>query len=118
MYLKVIFSEDKKKNQNQNQNQRIIQVEKATFTPLVFSTMGGMAKECARYHKRMAVLISNKTKEEYSNVVNHIRTRVRFTILKSTLVAIRGQRGKPTKEYTNICELSFNTLPDVPSYEV
>ena len=115
--MKQIF-EDQEREKKNEYNQRIMQIEKATFTPLVFSTMGGMAKECARYHKRIATLISNKTKEDYSNVVNHIRTRVRFSILKSTLVAIRGQRGKPMKEYTDISELSFNTLPDMPSYEV
>ena len=99
-------------------NQRIVQVERATFTPLVFSTTGGMAPECARYHKKVAELIANKTKEEYSKVVNHIRTRVRFTLLKSTLLAIRGERGKPKKAQANVTELSFNTLPDMPSYEV
>ena len=56
-------------------NQRIMQVEKATFTPLVFSTSGGMAPECTKYHKRLAVLISNKTKEEYSKVMNHTLNR-------------------------------------------
>ena len=56
-------------------NQRIMQVEKATFTPLVFSTSGGMAPECNKYHKRLAVLISNKTKEEYSKVMNHTLNR-------------------------------------------
>ena len=77
-----------------------------------------MAPECARYHKKVAELIANKTKEEYSKVVNHIRTRVRFTLLKSTLLAIRGERGKPKKAQANVTELSFNTLPDMPSYEV
>ena len=98
-------------------NQRIIQVERATFTPLVFSTMGGMAKECTKYHKRVAELISNKTGEEYSKVMNFVRTRVRFTLLKSTLIAIRGERGKARKT-KNISELSFNTIPDMPSYEI
>ena len=99
-------------------NQRVIQVEKATFTPLIFSTSGGMAPECTLFHKRLAVLISNKTKEEYSHVMNHLRTRLRFTLLKSTLIAIRGERGKICKAKVNITDLSFNTIPDMPSYEV
>ena len=28
---------------------RVLEVEQATFTPLVFSTTGGMAAECKRY---------------------------------------------------------------------
>ena len=91
-------------------NQRVVQIERATFTPLVFSTTGGMAPECTRYHKRVAELISNKTGEEYSKVMNYMRTRVRFTLLKSTLLAIRGERGKP--------KISFNTVAVMQSYEV
>ena len=99
-------------------NQRIIQVEKATFTPLVFSTSGGMAPECTKFHKKLAVHIANKTKEEYSHVMNHLRTRLRFTLLRSTLIALRGERGKFRKPNVNITELSFNTIPEMPSYEV
>ena len=100
-------------------NQRIIQVEKATFTPLVFSTTGGMAPECTRFHKKVAQLVSKKTKEEYSHVMSHLRTRLRFTLLKSTLLALRGERGKRSKcRPTKISELSFNTVPEMPSYEV
>ena len=62
-------------------NQRIMQVERASFTPLVFSTSGGMTRECTKYHKKIAELVANKTKEDYSKVVSHIRTRIRFTLL-------------------------------------
>ena len=99
-------------------NQRIIQVEKASFTPLVFTTSGGMGPECTRYHKKVARLISLKTKEEYSQVMNHLRTRLRFTLLRSTLIALRGERGKPKKPVGSMTDLSFNMLPEMPSYEV
>ena len=99
-------------------NQRVIQVEKASFTPLVFSTSGGMALECTKYHKKVAELIALKTKEDYSKVMNHLRTRLRFTLLKSTLIAVRGERGKSRKPTENISDLSFNMVPEMPSYEV
>ena len=99
-------------------NNRVIQVEKASFTPLIFSTSGGMAKECTKYHKQIAQLISIKTKEDYSHVMNHLRTRLRYALLKSTLIAIRGERGKERKSKECISELSFNTIPEMPSYEV
>ena len=38
-------------------NRRILEVEKATFTPLVFSTTGGMGKEAEKFHKRLASLL-------------------------------------------------------------
>ena len=44
-------------------NERILQVEKGSFTPLIFSTTGGMGPECARFHKRVAELISSKRGE-------------------------------------------------------
>ena len=79
---------------------------------------GGMAHECTLFHKKIAQLISEKSKEEYSHVMNHLRTRLRFTLLKSTLIAIRGERGKSRKPESSLSELSFNTVPEVPSYEV
>ena len=52
-----------------------------------------MGPEATRYHKRVAELISSKRGEKYSDVVNHIRTRIRFSLLKSVLIAVRGERG-------------------------
>ena len=46
-------------------NDRIIQVEKSSFTPLVFSTSGGMGKEAETLHKRLVKLISEKRGTSY-----------------------------------------------------
>ena len=35
-------------------NERVINVEKGTFTPLIFTTTGCMGPECERLDKRMA----------------------------------------------------------------
>ena len=43
-------------------NDRIINIEKASFTPFVFTTTGGMGPECERFNRRLAELISNKRK--------------------------------------------------------
>ena len=72
----------KKDEKKHAYNQLIIQVEKATFTPLVFSTTGGMAPECTLFHKKVAEHIAMKTKEEYLDVMNHLRTRLRFSLPK------------------------------------
>ena len=42
-------------------NARVLQVEKSSFTPLVFSTTGGMGGEADRFFKHLAMKISNKT---------------------------------------------------------
>ena len=92
-------------------NSRIIQIEKGSFTPLVFSTLGGMGKEADRYHKRLGQLIAEKRDESYSDVVNFIRTRLSVCLMKSILIGLRGVRGKATKEVkTPISNLSFNLI--------
>ena len=110
--------EDSKKREY---NDRIMHVEKASFSPLVFSTTGGMGTECSRYHKRIAELIAKKSGDSYSDVVNHIRTRIRFALLKSTLIAVRGERGGSRKRSNNpapMVDLSLNLVPQQSTYEV
>ena len=75
-------------------NQRIIDVEKATFVPLVFSTNGAMGNEADRFNKRLATLISIKRSISYSEAITFIRRKLRFSILKTSLIALRGYRGQ------------------------
>ena len=93
--------------------ERVRNVEKASFTPLVFTTTGGMGPECTRMNKRLAELICNKTNEKYSHVVRHLRTRLRFALLRTSLIAIRGFRGRSNVEENELEmeEISFNLIP-------
>ena len=47
---------------NRKYDSRVTEIEQDTFTPLVFTTTGGMADECLRYHSRLAELLSAKSK--------------------------------------------------------
>ena len=96
-----------------------MQVEKASFTLLVFMKIGGMGKECALFNKRLASMIAEKTKEQYLQVMGHIRTRLlRFALLKSTLVAARGYRGKSNSAAEREeDEIDFNLIPEETTYE-
>jgi hypothetical protein len=98
-------------------NSRILQVEKGTFTPLIYSTFGGCGPVADRYHKRLAKLISWKRNEDYAKVVSHMRIKFRFAILRSTLVALRGERGKKTRNVAAVSSTSFNLIPSAMSYE-
>ena len=60
---------------------------------------------------------SKKTKEEYASVMNHMRTRIRFSIMRSVLVALRGQRGKPTTSAKPLAVTSFDLIPQSMAYE-
>ena len=77
--------EDEKKRKYSS---RIIEVENGTFTPLVFTTIGGMSQECQRYHSRLAELISSKKQEEYATTITWIRTKVSFAILRTALSSL------------------------------
>ena len=84
-------------------------MERGSFTPIVGSTFGGWGKEAERHHKRIATLIASKKNEEYADVISHIRTRLRFSILKSVLTAVRGVRGK-SRPAEPLSSVSFNLI--------
>ncbi len=73
---------------------RVLEVEKANFTPLVMATTGGMSPECSAFFKRLAEKLSFKLDQNYSNVISFIRRRIRFDLLKTCLISIRGFKGK------------------------
>ena len=55
---------------------RVLEVERGTFTPLVFTTTGGMSDECQRYHSRFAELLAVKKQESYASIIAWIRARL------------------------------------------
>ena len=77
-------------NKKREYNARIIEVEKASFTPLVFSTSGGMGEEATRFYKHLTGKISQKKQQRYCDVVAFIRRRLRFDLLRTCLISIRG----------------------------
>ena len=110
--MDVVYKQHEKEKKDVY-NDRVMNVEKGSLTPLVFSTTGGMGPECSKMNKRLALLISNKNGEKYAHVLNHIRTRLRFALLKSILVAIRGVRGQKKYQEKHINDISFNLIPNI-----
>ena len=100
---------------------RVINTERATFIPLVFTTAATTAPECSKFHQRLAEIISSKRKEQYSKVLNYIRTRISFAMLKSILVSIHGVREKYSErtdhEIKRASEVAFGLIPFEDSYE-
>ncbi|XP_048582338.1 uncharacterized protein LOC5520811 isoform X1 [Nematostella vectensis] len=85
---------------------RVLEVEQASFTPLVFGSTGGMASECQQFHSRLAELIAEKKGELYSTTVSWIRAKVSFAILRSALLCLRGSRS-PRRAHVNIYDNDF-----------
>ncbi len=53
-------------------------------------------------------------------MINYIRTRISFALLKSILVSIHGVRGKKEKCYDNVKHVSgvaFGLIPTEAMYE-
>ena len=61
--LEKVYKQHEAKKQ-QESRRRIIDIEHGTFTPLVLTTGGGMAREATVFYKRLASL--QKRNEEYS----------------------------------------------------
>ena len=89
-------------HQNEKKRQyssRVLDIEHGTFTPLIFTTTGGMGNECLSYHSRLAELISIKKGEEYAKTISWIRARTSFALLRSALICLRGTRSTVRKSW-------------------
>ena len=87
--------------------ERVNEIEHGTFTPLIFTTTGGMSKECKTFHSRLAQLISTKKGEDYHTTVAWIRAKTCFSLLRSSLVCLRGSRT-PKRLLNNISNLDID----------
>ena len=93
-------------------NSRIIQIEKGTFTPLVFSTTGGMGIEAQKPIKKLAQKMELATGQRYSDSVSFMRRRLRFELLKTTVIALRGDRGHRMRtDFREFQDLDLNLEP-------
>ena len=92
---------------------RVMEIEQGTFTPLVFTTTGSMAKVCSRYHSRLAELLSSKKQEDYATTMSWIRAKVSFAILRSALLCLRGSRSPRQRKSVNISENDLQIESDL-----
>ena len=73
---------------------RVREEEQGSFTPLVFSTSGGMGRAATVTYKRLATLIAAKREQPYSNVMGWLRCHLSFSLLRSTVMCLRGSRSR------------------------
>ena len=81
------------KDKRRKYEQRIREVEMASFTPLVFSTSGGMSGCTNIFYKRLAYLFSLKKKLDYSNVMAWLRCGLSVSLIRSAIACLRGARS-------------------------
>ena len=88
------MSEHHEQRKKAEYNRHVQDIDKGCFEPIVFSTTGGMGAEAQRFFKRLAEKIAKKKDTPYTKAISFVRRRVRFDLVKTVLIALRGFRGK------------------------
>ena len=69
------------KEKKRKYSSRVINTEKSSFVPLVYSTAGSVAPECEKHHKRVAELLSNRRNEKYADlIINKINNKINLNL--------------------------------------
>ena len=74
--------------------ERVREVERAAFTPLVFSAAGGASKLTITFLKRLASLFAERLNEPYCVAMAWLRARLSFSLLRSAIACLRSSRRK------------------------
>ena len=73
--------------------ERIQNIDHGTFTPLVFTTLGGMGPAAGAFYARLAEIMAEKKQQPRSSVAAWMRCRLSFSLLRSALLCLRGTRS-------------------------
>ena len=95
------------KEKRRTYEQRVREVELGSFTPLVFSATGGMAKSATITYQCLASLLAEKRDLPYSQVIGWLRCRISFSLIRSAIMCIRGSRQVNETQY-NMIDLALH----------
>ena len=93
-----------------------MEIEQGSFTLLVFTTTGGMADECIKYHSKLAELIAKKKGESCSNAISWIRAKVSFAIVRSAILYLRGSISSRRQLDFADSDLQIDNIRAFPNY--
>ena len=95
--------EDAKKHEY---GHRVRDVEHGVFTPLVFTSTGGMGCEATVFYKRLVDLLATHWGQEYSQTINWLKCCLSFTLLRCAIMCIRGSRSSAHRPVLGPLDLS------------
>ena len=72
---------------------RVREVDRGTFTPLVFSSTGGAGPAAKAFIKRLANMLAAKKETDYATTIDWLRCRLSFSLLRSSILCLRGSRS-------------------------
>ena len=77
----LLVAYSKHEQEKRRHYERVRELENSTFTPLVFSTAGGMGRAATATIQRLAGLLSEKWNTPYSVLMNWLCCRFTFALL-------------------------------------
>ena len=73
--------------------ERIVNVDRGSFTPLVFTTTGAAGPMAERFLQRLAGKLTEKDGSKYSVTMAWLRCRLSFALLRGAILCVRGSRS-------------------------
>ena len=94
------MSQKTRNGKKRKYEERIREIEHGSFSPLVFTTAGGMGATATVVYKRLASLIAEKHDELYGQTLHWMRCRLGFSLLRSSIMCLRGSRSHVNHPYS------------------
>ena len=66
-----------------------------------------MGDKCLRYYRRLADLLAMKKGEDYAKIMNWMRVKISFSLIRLALLFLRGSRSIRRKPY-NIMNIDID----------
>ena len=70
-----------------------MEVKRASFTPLIFSTSGSVSRLTATFIKHLASRLAEHQDLPYSLTMAWLRARVSFSLIRSAVLCLRGSQS-------------------------
>ena len=80
------------KEKKKSYNSRILEIEHGSLTPLVFSAMGGMGRECQKFYSRLSQMIAEKKSTSLALTSAWVRRKITFAMMRTLHMCVRGSR--------------------------
>ena len=91
-------------------DQRIREVEHSYFSPLVFTSSGGMGPTAKVVYKKLASMLAMKQNRPYSQTMDWLRCTLSFSLLRSAIMCLRGSRSRAGQPAHHNLELDGGTI--------
>lgn len=96
--------------------ERVREVERGSFTPLVFSCLGGAGPAATVFLRRLAALLAEKKNTTYTLTLGWLRCRLTFALLRSSILCLRGARAAPVPGRPSLCAPDLAVVEGRVSY--